>query len=86
MAGGEELHVEGGLQEFYRRESCLSSPAMIVWSQKMVGARPGAECRVIRVRWWREYAWAAIGKCVRFDAGVRVAVVCSRDGVGMDGG
>ena len=36
----------------------------------MVGARPGAECRVIRVRSWREYVWAAIGECVRFDAGM----------------
>ena len=69
MAGGEELHFKYRLQERCRRESCLSSPALDVWSQEMVGAKPGAECRVIRVRVRWEYVWAAIGVCGRFDAG-----------------
>lgn len=47
----------------------------------MNGARPRAECRVIRVRSWCEYAWAAIGLFVRWDAVVHVSVVASRDGV-----
>jgi hypothetical protein len=66
VAGGEELHFEYKLQGCYRRESCLSSPTLDVWSQEMVGARPWAECRVIRVWSWREYVWAAIGVCGRF--------------------
>lgn len=52
-----------------------------VWSQIMNGARPRAECRVIRVRSWCEYVWAAIGLFVRWDAAVHVSVVASREGV-----
>jgi hypothetical protein len=81
VACGEELHLNMELRVYWRLESCLSSPVLNVWSQMVVGARPWAECRVIRVRSCCEYSWAAIGLCVRFDAGMRVLVVDGRDGV-----
>ena len=86
MAGGEELHIEVGLQGYFRRESCLSSPLLDVWSQEM-GRREA----------WggvsRDQGAVEMGICVGRNRRVsslwmlvvRVAVVCSRDGVGMDG-
>lgn len=78
--------LKSGCKDTLRRESCLSSPLLDVWSLEM-GRREA----------WggvsRDQGAVEMGICVGRNRRlfslwvlvVRVAVVCSRDGVGMDG-
>lgn len=77
---------EVGLQGYFRRESCLSSPALDVWSQEM--GRREAWGGVSRDQGAVEME-ICVGRnrrmCSLWMLVMRVAFVCSRDGVGMDG-